>query len=178
MSRPHFQISTVLLDFYYGKQATQCGFSPKNKIPCRHVTKLETKAFLCDQLKVIPNVSQLVLLLSNRGHGNNNAALWHDSGIRQIPDPESSDKNHKLSEMPEWCRLILSQSDQIIQLQEQTGAISFHGPAEDTCASASVDGGRQMGQSLITSESVYIIGPSLNMKTRKDLSPVLLLFDP
>lgn len=45
---------------------------PKNKIHS-HVTKQETKAFLCDQLKVISNVSQLVL--SDRGHGNNNAAL-------------------------------------------------------------------------------------------------------
>ena len=35
--------------------------------------KQETKTFLCDQLKVILNVSQLVL--SHRGHGNNNAAL-------------------------------------------------------------------------------------------------------
>lgn len=36
--------------------------------------KQETMAFLCGQLKVIPDVS-LVLLLSDRGHGNNNAAL-------------------------------------------------------------------------------------------------------
>lgn len=44
----------------------------KNKNnPHSHVTKQETMAFLCDQLKVIPNVSQL----SDRGHDNNNAAL-------------------------------------------------------------------------------------------------------
>lgn len=55
------------------KKATVLLFQKQN--PSSHVTKQQTKAFLCDQLQVIPNASQLVLLLSDRGHGKNNAAL-------------------------------------------------------------------------------------------------------
>lgn len=59
MCRPLFQILTVWLE--------------KKRIPAAMfpTTKQETKTFLCDQ--VILNVTQLVL--SHRGHGNNNAAL-------------------------------------------------------------------------------------------------------
>lgn len=156
------------------QKATQPYFSQNKQLSLQPFNQQETKAFLCDQLRVIPNVSQLVL--SDRGHGNNNnnAVLWRDSGIRQIPDRVKWQIS--LALWKAW--VVHTNCEPVRPNHSASGTIVFHGPAEDTCATSR--GGRVCvgGRvSVISSKSVFL-STSPSMITRKDLSPGLLLFDP